>query len=199
MRPGPSEPIPAGVWSAMDDHDLAVLARTDREAFGLLYDRWFDRIYGYCYRRLQTHPAAEDATSQTFLKALAGIASYRPDAVPFRAWLFTVAHNVVVDTYRRRRPTAPIDADPELPDRASGPEEEALARETQREVHALLDALTDDQAEVVRLRLAGLTEREIAEVLGRGLSAVRSTQYRAIQRLRQLLATDTPTTTGTRR
>jgi len=151
-----------------------VRAATDREAFGLLYDRWFDRIYGYCHRRLQTHAAAEDATSQTFLKALAGITSYRPDAVPFRAWLFTIAHNVVVDVYRRGRPTAPLDDAPDIPARETGPEEQALALETQREVHALLDRLTDDQADVIRLRLAGLpveTDDEDLVTLARRLHA----------------------------
>ena len=199
VRTGPSPPQPAGRWSDADDADLAVRAATDREAFGLLYDRWFDRIYGYCYRRLQTHAAAEDATSQTFLKALAGIASYRPDAVPFRAWLFTVAHNVVVDVYRRGCPTSALDDSPDLPARETGPEEQSLSLETQREVHAMIDRLTDDQADVIRLRLAGLTEREIAAVLGRSYSAVRSTQYRAIQRIKQLLATASRSTTGTAR
>ena len=185
-----SSATPAGGWSDADDQRLAVRAATDREAFGLLYDRWFDRVYGYCYRRLQAHAAAEDATSQTFLKALAAIASYRPGGPSFRAWLFTIAHNVVVDVYRRHRPTATIDDHRELLSPETGPEERALTLETEREVHALIDRLTADQANVVRLRLAGLTEREIAEVLGRGYSAVRSTQHRAMQRIRAMVSAD---------
>ena len=196
MRREPSDTHPAAGESDADDADLAVRARTDREAFGLLYDRWFDRIYGYCYRRLQTHAAAEDATSQTFLKALAGISGYRPDAVTFRAWLFTIARNVVVDVYRRGRPTSAIDDAWELQSRESGPEEQALSIETADEVHALIDRLTDVQAQIIRLRLAGLTEREIADVLGRGYSAVRSAQYRGMQRIKAMISTEASTRTG---
>lgn len=190
-----AEPETAAVDAS--DEALARAAVHDREAFAVLYRRHVADVYRYCHRRLGTRERAEDATATTFERALAGIATFRRG--PFRAWLFTIAHNVVVDVYRRRRPTAALDDSPDLPAREIGPEEQALALETRREVHALLDRLTDDQADVVRLRLAGLTEREIAAVLGRSYSAVRSTQYRGMQRIKQLLTTDERASTETRR
>lgn len=171
-----------------DDAALALRARADRAAFGILYDRYVDRIYGYCYWRLQTHAGAEDATSQTFLKALAALASYRPETASFRAWLFTIASRVVIDTYRARRPTTGLDDAAEVRSAESGPEQLALAAETRREVTALLAHLPDEQSHLVQLRLAGLTDREIAAVLGKSHGAVRVAQHRALKRLRELAA-----------
>lgn len=172
-----------------DDAALAVRALVDRAAFGTLYDRYVDRVYGYCHRRLQTPAAAQDATSQTFLKALAALASYRAEAGGFRAWLFTIASRVVIDAYRSGgRATTSLDDAVELRSPGTGPEELALVAETRREVSALVGRLPDEQAHIVQLRLAGLTDREIAAVLGKSHGAVRVAQHRAIQRLRGLAA-----------
>jgi len=180
------EPVP---WASEDDAALALRARTDRSAFGILYDRYVDRIYGYCYRLLQTHAGAEDATSQTFLKALAALASYRAETASFRAWLFTIASRVVIDTYRSHRPTTGLVDAAEVRSAEFGPEQLALAAETRREVTALLAHLPDEQSHLVELRLAGLTDREIADVLGKSHGAVRIAQHRALKRLRELVAT----------
>jgi RNA polymerase sigma-70 factor (ECF subfamily) len=185
-------------WMADDDDAAwAMRARTDRAAFGLLYDRYVDRIYAYCRRRLQTQEAAEDATSQTFLKALGAIARYRPEAGTFRAWIFTIANRVVIDGYRREKPAAPLDGIGEVQDSEPGPEHVAIDREASRELYALVDRLPEEQANLIQLRLAGLTDREIAEVLGRSYGAIRVAQHRAIKRLQEL-ATNASATKRTR-
>jgi DNA-directed RNA polymerase specialized sigma24 family protein len=69
------------------DNDLAALARRDPEAFGLLYDRYVDPVFAYCWRRLGKREDAEDATQQVFAKALSAIPRYREAS--FRSWLFT--------------------------------------------------------------------------------------------------------------
>jgi RNA polymerase sigma-70 factor (ECF subfamily) len=174
-------------WMADDDDAAwAMRARSDRAAFGVLYDRYVDRIYAYCRRRLQTQEAAEDATSQTFLKALGAIARYQPGAGTFRAWIFTIANRVVIDSYRREKPATPLDGIGEVQDPESGPERVAIDREASRELYALVDRLPDEQANLIQLRLAGLTDREIAEVLGRSYGAIRVAQHRAIKRLQEL-------------
>lgn len=175
-------------WREDAERALAVRARIDRASFGLLYDRYVDRIYAYCYRRLQTREAAEDATSDTFLKAMAAISSYRPETGSFRAWLFTIAHRVVIDSWRRNRPQAPLETVAEVPEAGAGPEQLAIAREASRDLYALVTLLPEDQATVVHLRLAGLIDREIAEVLGRSHGAIRIAQHRAIKRLQALSA-----------
>jgi RNA polymerase sigma-70 factor, ECF subfamily len=177
-----------GDQQARADREFARLARHDPAAFTPLYDRYVTGIYQYCYRRLGHREAAEDATSLVFVKALAAIGGYGGES--FRSWLFTIAHNVVVDCYRQRGnhlPHQPLDAASAIHDRGPTPEETALHRDQQRGIRALLDELPDDQRAAVELRLAGLNGVEIASVLGRSHGAVKNLQYRAIQRLRALL------------
>lgn len=186
-------------WPSLeDDHRLALAARSDPQQFGLLYDRYVERIYGYCYRRLQTRAGAEDATSQTFLKAFAGLGGYREDAPSFRAWLFAIAHHAVIDAWRAGRMESPMDATAELRTGGPGPEESVLASEADRELYELVHQLPADAEHLIQLRLAGLTDREIATVLGKSHGAVRTAQHRAVQRLRTLSA-ERFNTTGTGR
>lgn len=179
----PDDPV------TVDEGELVARAQRDRAAFGPLYDRYAEPVYRYCYRRLGSHEAAADATSQTFVQALAALPRYR--AGSFRGWLFTIAANVVTDVHRRRRPADSLDDEVfganALADPAPTPEEHALATEDQRSVMALLARLTPEQRRVVELRLAGLTGPEIAAVLGQSITAVRSSQFRAYARLRRLM------------
>lgn len=171
-----------------EDARIVTRARDDPSAFAPLYARYADAIYRYVYRRLQDHEAAADATSQVFLKALSRLSQYRGGS--FRAWLFMIATNVVIDVQRRRKPTMSLDrvsGTDTLVDTAPGPEDLTLAVGSARSVSELLAQLTPDQREIVVLRLAGLTGVEIAEVLDKSVSAVRSTQFRAYARLRQIL------------
>ena len=174
--------------------DATLLARARREpaAFAPLYARYLGPVYGYSFRRLGTREAAEDATSLVFTKALAALPRYEERAGSFRAWLFAIAHNVVVDQVRGRLPDQALDAAAEAPDLAPTPEDHALAADDGRLLRALLARLTPDQRQVVELRLAGLTDREIAQALGRSHGAVRMSQFRAVARLRTLLGVIAP-------
>jgi RNA polymerase sigma-70 factor, ECF subfamily len=176
-------------WSADagdDDATLVARAQVDRQVFGLLYRRYVAAVYRYCYHRLGSTQAAEDATSEVFLKALGALPRHRPGQ-SFRSWLFVIAHNVVTDSYRARRPSAPLEEGGEVVDPTPTPEEFALAAEGDRAARALLARLSPDQARVLELRLAGLTGPEIARVLGRSLASVKIAQVRGYARLRQLL------------
>jgi RNA polymerase sigma-70 factor (ECF subfamily) len=172
----------------VDETVLIERARRDRREFAALYEHYLDPVYRYCFRRLGSREMAEDATSQVFVKALAALDSF--SGTSFRAWLFAIAHNVVTDTFRRRRPTAPLDELVEPPDPAATPEELAVAADARHSLRATLAQLAPDQRRVVELRLAGLTGAEIAEVLGRSEAAVKMLQFRAHTRLRALLAGD---------
>ena len=92
------------------DEDLVVLAVQDRQAFGLLYDRYVGPIYRYCYGRLGDREEAEDATSLVFARALAALPTHR--GVSFRSWLFTIAHHVVLNTRRDAAIDRPLDLTP---------------------------------------------------------------------------------------
>jgi RNA polymerase sigma-70 factor, ECF subfamily len=171
--------------TGVDDAVLVAAAQRDPRAFEPLYARYADPVYRYCWRRLGDADAAADATSLIFIKALAALPRYR--AGSFRSWLFSIAHNTVVDGLRSTRHDAPFDPAFDPVDPAPGPEELALAGDAGRQVRSLLGRLSTDQRHVVELRLAGLTDREIAAALGRNLPAVRMLQTRAVARLRTLM------------
>jgi len=162
---------------------LAAAARHDVRAFAPLYERYAARVYRYCYLRLGHRQEAEDATSLTFVRALAALPGYRGGS--FAGWLFAIAHNVTVNS-ARRPPEQPLDTAFHLADGAASPEDRLLAAETVRRLRALLLRLSDDQRRVLELRLAGLTGPEIAAALGRSVGAVRVLQFRALARLRAL-------------
>jgi RNA polymerase sigma-70 factor, ECF subfamily len=170
-----------------DDAVQVALARRDRRAFAPLYRRYVESIYRYCYRRLGSHEVAEDATSMVFTRALAALPGYRDGAGSFRSWLFAIAHNVVANDLRDRRPTVGLDAVGGVRDEGAGPEDRALAADDRRRLDELLSRLTPDQRQVIELRLAGLSGAEIARALGRTHGAVKVAQLRAIRRLRRLL------------
>jgi RNA polymerase sigma-70 factor (ECF subfamily) len=170
---------------ASADAALIAAAQADPRAFLALYERYADRIYGYCYARLGSREAAEDATSEVFTKALAALGRYQD--ILFAAWLFRIAHNVVADVHRRR-PVAPLDTAADRPDPARGPDESAIATAEWAAVRAALAALPDDQRAAIELPYAGWTGEEIAAQLGRSPAAIKQLRYRAMQRLRTLLA-----------
>lgn len=177
---------PGSLDAGEDDAVLAARAVRDRAAFGLLYDRYATSVYRYCYRRLGNKEAAEDATSQVFVKALSALPSYR-EGGSFAGWLFSIAFSTTTDLQRRWRPTAPLDDAGFVPDRAAGPEETVIAAEGRSHLRALVESLPSDQRRAVELRMAGLAGAEVATAMGRSLQSVKMLQFRAIGRLRQLL------------
>jgi RNA polymerase sigma-70 factor (ECF subfamily) len=176
---------PARPTEAPDERAHIAAARRDRQAFEPLYDHYANPIYQYCHQRLGSREAAEDATSLVFAKALDALPHYRDGA--FRSWLFTIAHNVVVDHVRADRHEARLDVVEAMA--APGPSLEDLVQTTDARdrLHRLLTHLSPDQREVIELRLMELNGPEIAHVLGRSHAWVKVVQFRAINRLRALL------------
>lgn len=179
--------------AAIEDADaaLAMRAATDRAAFAVLYHRYVDAVLVYCMRRLGHPDIAADVTSQIFVSALQALPRYRPDArregSSFRSWLFTIAHNAVIDQYRKH-PTSPLPETVDtIADPAESPETQAIARERAQALRIALAELPEAQRAVVELRLTGLKRAEIATVLGLTDAAVRGHQARAFDRLRTLL------------
>ena len=178
-------PSPAG------DPDLADVraAQADRAAFGALYRRYLDRVYGYCFYLLGDHHDAEDATERTFMAALAAIDRYRDEGASFRAWLFRIAHNQLVNALRSRgrRRASSLDGVAE-PIADVDPAGVVGIAEESRRLRRALEALPDDRRQVVILRFVdGLSAREIGAVLGRSEGAVRVLQHRALRQLAGIL------------
>jgi RNA polymerase sigma-70 factor (ECF subfamily) len=139
--------------------------------------------------RIDNPAEAEDAAALVFTKAFA---AFTPaDDRSFRSWLFTIAHNVVVDHYRAQpsgRIAHPLENAHHIVDPAATPDELASLAEERRALRVALEQLPADQQRVIELRLAGLTGPEIAETLDRSHGAVKMLQLRAVTRLRELLA-----------
>ena len=171
-----------------EETTLVAQAKQDRRAFAL-YERHVAAVFGYCYHRLGSREAAEDATSLIFTRALAALPSH--SSCSFRGWLFGIAHHVVADVLRGKHRDVPLDVASAVWDPAPSPEGTALVGETHRALAAALAQLSAQQRQVVELRLAGLTSAEIAETLGCSQGAVDVTQHRAVLRLRRLLSADT--------
>jgi RNA polymerase sigma-70 factor (ECF subfamily) len=167
--------------------DAALIAGGTNDHFTRLYDRYAGSVYRYCRLRIPNTAEAEDATALVFTNAFA---AFPPAAGSFRAWLFTIAHNVVINYYRSQKHRGahqPLDLAAEIPDHSPTPEEALLRSDDESRLYHALSQLPDDQRRIIELRLAGLTGAEIAEMLGRSRPAMRQLQFRAMQRLRQIL------------
>lgn len=171
-----------------DDAALVAAARANPRAFTLLYERYLQRIYRYCLLRLGSAGAAEDATSEIFLKALANID--RQSSGSFAAWLFRIAQRVVIDVYRATPPVTPLteELSATLVDPDSLPEELVIAQAERELLRRALMSLPDEQRSVLELQLAGLPDAQIAELLDKSLGSIRMLRYRAVERLRLRLA-----------
>ena len=171
---------------------LVKKARTqDHEALASIYEKFFNRIYRYILVRVNNREIAEDLSGLTFLKLVERIGGFRWRGAGFTPWLFRIAHNVVVDHFRRQREIA----DPELLRSAigslngtkeRGPQEAVLADETLQEALMALMEIGEDQRQVIILRLvAGLSGRETAEVLDLTEINVRALQHRGLAAVRK--------------
>ncbi len=184
-----------GEAPAVDSDLEAVLAaQVDRAAFGTLYRRYLDPVYGYCFYLLGDHHDAEDATERTFLAALGAIDRFRDEGATFRAWLFRIAHNQLVNVLRTRsrERTDPRDL-VEEPAPGADPARLVMLADGARQLRAALWRLSEDRRQVVVLRFVdGLTAREIGVVLRRTEGAVRVLQHRALRDLAALLGPSRP-------
>ncbi len=158
----------------------------DAEAFGALYDRFQPEILRYLTHRVGNADTAEDLAQQVFLKAWQAIPRYEARGVPFKAWLYRMAHNQMVDHFRTHRQTTDLEG-VEIPEEAEA-EEALLTAEMSEALTLALSRLSEDHRQVLTLRfLMEKSAREIAEIMGRKEVTVRGLQMRALQALRRAI------------
>ncbi len=179
LRRQPDSPDEAADPDAL----LVAWARQQPRAFTAIYDRYFDVVYGYCLGHLGDAQAAEDAASQTFLKALGALSDYR-ECGRFRSWLFAIAHNAVLDTLRARTSHVSLEIASTIHDPAASPEDRAIAVLDGDWLNEVIGQLPPAERQVLELRRAGLRGVEIAEVLGISHEAAKKRQLRAINHIR---------------
>ncbi len=190
----PTTSAPADL-TGLPDNELVSVAQINPKAFGVLFDRYWDAIFRFCYFRLDDWHEAEDVASQIFSHAFASSARFRSDDLDqtFRAWLYGIARNVLGNTWRyaNRHPSTSIETVLHLPDGGESVEDRVVRDEEQELLFALMAGLPADQRELLELRLAGLSATEIGVVLGRSPDAIRKAQSRVFAAMRTA-ATETP-------
>ncbi|HXG24057.1 MAG TPA: sigma-70 family RNA polymerase sigma factor [Chthonomonadales bacterium] len=159
------------------------------EAFGQLYDAYMERIYRFVYFRVEDQQTAEDITSQVFLRAWNSLDRFRLGRTPYLAWLYTIAHNAVIDHYRTRKVTAALeDVRLSQPDYAEAVENDIDFAVEMKTIKEALQTLTDDQQQVLTLKfIEGMSNDEIARHLGKREGAVRALQMRGLRALAKQL------------
>ncbi len=174
---------------AMVVEDLVRRAGTgDAVAFAGLYDLYSPRVRRFLRHQVGDIQLAEDLHQQTFMKMIEALPRYRSRGLPFGAWVFRIARNLVIDLRRTAHPSAPIEIATDHVSDADGPERAAERAAERASLLAALDALPADQRDVLVWRFFGeLSPSETAALMGRSPEAVRSLQHRAILALRERL------------
>lgn len=176
----------------MDEEvDLRDLVRRaavgEPDAWERLYRRSYPRLYAYARRRLPSGDAADDAVSETMVRALDRMPTFRWKGAGVDAWLYGILRNVVQESWRdaRRAQPRPALLDPPVP----GPLDSIVRREQLDDVRVAFAGLAAEDQEVLELRVVGgLNAEEVGDVLGRRSGAVRMAQSRALGRLRSRYA-----------
>lgn len=165
--------------------------RHDEQALATLCELFYEDVYTYFYYRVGNSDDAQDLTNDVFLRIVESIRSFESARGTFRTWVFGMAHHRLVD-YRRRQSVR--DHDP-LTETITNPGDRPAAQAetwlTQERLRQALDALTEDQRQVIVLKfIEGLRNSEVAEILSKTEGAINALQYRALRTLRQVLGAE---------
>jgi RNA polymerase sigma-70 factor, ECF subfamily len=173
------------------ERDMVLAAQRDRAAFAPLYERYVDQIFAYAYSLTHNRELAEDVTAATFAKAMEELPRFEWRGVPYSAWLYRVAANLVA---RDKRRPGWIELSPHHADDAvEGPEAVAAQRDRDAYIRAAVAELPADQRQAVLLRFGGdLRNKQIAEIMGRSEGAVKLLTFRAMTTLRKRLGAPLP-------
>lgn len=171
--------------------ELALLERArsyDSTALGELYDRYAGRIYTYVYSHVGNEELAEDLTAEVFIKMLDAIKANKLWQLSFSGWLYRIAHNAIVDYYRRNDPRRGLPLDERIVAASDDPVALVDGIITNQAVSVALSRLTEEQKSVIELKFfEGFSNLEVASIMGKTEGAVKSLQFRALAAMRRIL------------
>jgi len=177
--------------SASEDA-LVERAKTDPDAFGLLYERYVDRIHNYVYYRTGNHHDAEDLTAKVFFQALNHIPRFVQRGAPFSSWLYRIAHNLIANWHRDRSRQQVVSLDRLATVGADGddsPFQQAADSERRRTLLGAMRRLPADRQQLLILKFVEqMPNAEIGVTMGRSEGAIKSLYHRTLVSLRQDLA-----------
>tara|TARA_B110001454_G_scaffold18440_1_gene16894 strand:+ start:187 stop:777 length:591 start_codon:yes stop_codon:yes gene_type:complete len=173
------------------DRYVVLAQKGESSAFEALYDHFYDQIFRYIVFKTSDSSTAEDLTEDVFLRMLESIKKFKPQGHPFSSWLFRIAHNRVIDHYRKQGRDRNIPLDTILStvgDSQTTLDNYVETKLAMREVNQAMAQLTELQREVLNLRFAGgLSIKETAETVKRNENSVKALQHSAVKKLRVLL------------
>ncbi len=174
-------------YAEADDGELVAWAKDDSSAFGELYSRYVNKIYNYVYYRTGNHHDAEDLTSRVFFRALSHIGNYTDRGVPFSAWLYRIAHNLVANWHRDRGRKKVVPLDEHITSSMKFDAPEAVTESNEEEA-LLLETIRDLPADRQQLLILKFVERlsnaEIGAIMNRTEGAIKSLYHRTLLALR---------------
>ena len=177
--------------NSISDQELLVLSqRGDKQAFGHFYERYLDEIYRYIYFRVREEVEAEDLTEQVFIKAWVSLhKNFRRKTIENpRAWVYRIAHNLVIDHYRSSKNNFPLNEQTLVTNLNPNPEQAAVHQSEKDRLKVVLNGLEENLKQVILLRFVNqLSHAETAEIMGLKESHIRVLQHRALKKIRSLL------------
>ncbi len=185
----------------LDDADARQIVRAaqqyDDHALVRLYHLYADRVFRYIYFRVGERGRAEELTGEVFVRLLESIGNFRlgaeGHALALTGWIFRIAHNLVIDEYRREKVRGEMDSWPDDWEEATAPEFAEDFHLTRADLQMALRRLTDEQQTVILMRFEeGMTSAEIARILGKTETAVKALQRRGLASLARYLAPNAP-------
>jgi RNA polymerase sigma-70 factor (ECF subfamily) len=163
----------------------------DKDAYGVLYDRYVDAVYRFVYFRVNSVRDAEDLTEMVFLKTYETVRSRKRKIDNFPAWLFRAARNLVIDHYRTRKNHTPLEQVESLPGQQASVDSALLASEERTRLQQAMNKLDPILQQVLAYRfISNLSYAQTAEVMQLREDHLRVLQFRALKKLRQEYAPD---------
>ena len=162
----------------------------ESKAVGELYMQYHEQIFRYVWSKVGDAHLAEDLTGEVFMRMVSRISTYRPTGVPFQAWLYRIARNLIIDHIRKASSSAsvPLENTMLIQEPGVGPSALVEQKLTLEKLQNALGQIDHDQAEVIRLRfLVGLQVNEVAERLQKTVAAVKALQHRGLAALRLVM------------
>lgn len=179
------------MFELSDEAALTLAGKGDQHAFGILYERYVGRIYNYVYYRTGNQNDAEDLTARVFFRAMGHITNYQDRGLPFSAWLYRIAHNLVANWHRdnSRKPEIPLDDSILAMHRSGEHPEAALVNNEERErlLRVIRNLPPERQHLLVLKFVEHMSNAEIGQVMGRTEGAVKSLYHRTLLSLRDEL------------
>lgn len=159
----------------------------DDEAFSVLYERYFDQLYGFIFKRVGHREVAEDLLSLVFEKAFANRNRFEWQGVKFSAWLYTIATNSITDHWRTKKPSEDLEQAELVKDQHPGPAEQTEQNIEHARIQLVLEQLPERERLCITLKYyGGLENPEIAEKLGLTPNNVGVILHRSLKKCQQL-------------